>query len=111
VEDVKIKVEGMTCEHCQKRVHDAIAALDGVTSLNVDLDTGEATISYDSSRIEVDQIKQAVRDADYQVVDEGEVCPVPTPDGMKLMTEDMVSMPIGNEAKGTTSPSEIELEP
>ncbi|MCK4928462.1 MAG: copper ion binding protein, partial [Methanosarcinales archaeon] len=109
MEDVKIKIKGMTCEHCQKRVHDAIAALDGVTSVNVDLDAGEATVSYDSSRIELEQIKQAVRDVDYQVVDEDEVCPVPTPDGMKLITKDMVSMPIGDETNGTTSPSEIEL--
>ncbi|MCK4938639.1 MAG: copper ion binding protein, partial [Methanosarcinales archaeon] len=111
MEDVKIKVEGMTCEHCQKHVHDAIAALDGVTSVSVDLDSGEATISYDSSGIELDQIKQVVRDAGYQVLDEGEVCPVPTQDGRKLMTIDMVGMPTGNEAKGKTSLSEIEPEP
>ncbi|MDW7776709.1 MAG: heavy metal translocating P-type ATPase [Methanosarcinales archaeon] len=111
MEDVKIKIEGMTCEHCQKRVHDAIASLDGVTSVSVDLSVGEATVSYDSSKIELDQIKQAVRDVDYQVVDEGEVCPVPTPDGMKLMKEGMMSMPIVDEAKGTTSPSETEREP
>ncbi|HUW67699.1 MAG TPA: heavy metal translocating P-type ATPase [Candidatus Nanoarchaeia archaeon] len=82
-----IKIKGMTCEHCQKRVHDAITSLDGVTSASVDLEAGQATVSYDSSRVDLQQIKQVVRDADYQVEDEIEACPVPTPEGKKLLTE------------------------
>jgi len=99
MEDVRIKVEGMTCQHCQMRVHDAIAALDGVTMVNVDLEAGEVVVSYDSSMIDIEEIKQAVRDADYQVVEEEETCPVPTLDGMKLMTEGIASIPVEAEAK------------
>ena len=91
MDDVRIKVAGMTCQHCQKRVHDAIASLNGVTMVNVELEAGEATVSYDSSRTDLEHVKQAVRDAGYQVVEEGEgeeeVCPVPTPDGVELITE------------------------
>jgi len=86
MEDVIIKIEGMTCEHCQKRVHDAIISLDGVTSAHVDLEAGQATVSYDSSIVDLELIKQAVRDVDYQVVDEDEACPVPTSEGKKLLT-------------------------
>ncbi|MBA1341007.1 MAG: putative copper-exporting P-type ATPase A [ANME-2 cluster archaeon] len=99
MEDVRIKVVGMTCQHCQKRVHDAISALDGVTMVRVDLETGEATVSYDSSRIDLEDVKQAVRDTGYQVVEEVEVCPVPTPDGVKLMTEGQAGMPVESKVK------------
>ncbi|MBE0523174.1 MAG: heavy metal translocating P-type ATPase [Methanosarcinales archaeon] len=93
----------MTCEHCQKRIHDAIASLDGVTSANVDLEAGQATVSYDSSRVDLEQIKQAVRDADYQVVDEEEACPVPTPEGKKLLTEEISISPSNKAKKATIS--------
>jgi len=99
MEDVRIKVEGMTCQHCQMQVHDAIAVLDGVTMVRVDIEAGEATVSYDSLKIDLEQIKQAVRDADYQVVEEEETCPVPTLDGMKLMTEGIAREPVTTEAK------------
>ena len=99
MDDVRIKVEGMTCQHCQKRVHNAIATLDGVTMVNVDLEAGEVVVSYDSSMIDIEEIKQAVRDADYQVVEEEETCPVPTLDGVKLMTEGIASIPVTTEAK------------
>ncbi|MCL7412170.1 MAG: heavy metal translocating P-type ATPase [ANME-2 cluster archaeon] len=110
MEDVKLSIQGMTCEHCQKRVYDAIAALDGVTSVSVDLAAGEATVSYDSSRIDIEQIKQAVRDVDYQVADEDEFCPVPTPDGMERMKEGMVSKSSSDEAAGSTPPPETEIQ-
>ena len=97
MEDVRINIEGMTCQHCQMGVHDAIAALDGVTMVNVELEPGEATVSYDSSKIYLEQIKQSVRDAGYQVAEEVEVCPVPTPDGLKLMTEGLAGMPVEAE--------------
>lgn len=106
MEDVKIKVEGMTCPHCQKRVHDAIAALDGVTSVSVDLEAGESSVSYDSSRTDIEQVKQAILDADYQVVDEEEVCPVPTPEGLELMTEGMTGFPVETGAKDEAQPAE-----
>jgi Cu+-exporting ATPase len=105
MEDVRIKVEDMTCQHCQMLVHDAVSALDGVTMVKVDLEAGEAIVSYDSSKIDLEQIKQAVRDAGYQVVEEVEVCPVPTPDGLKLMTEDLASIPVNAEEKDKAPPA------
>ena len=32
-----LHIEGMMCQHCQKHVHDALAAMDGVTDVTVDL--------------------------------------------------------------------------
>lgn len=75
MDNVTIKIEGMTCEHCVKRVHDAIARLDGVSL--VDVKIGEAVVSYDSSKLDLEDIKRAVEAEDYKVVEEGEACPLP----------------------------------
>lgn len=40
----ELGIEGMMCQHCQKHTHDALAAMDGVTSVEVDLEGGKATV-------------------------------------------------------------------
>lgn len=42
-----IKVNGMMCQHCKKAVTDGLAALEGVTSVEVDLDSKTATVEHD----------------------------------------------------------------
>jgi P-type Cu+ transporter len=44
--EVTIGIYGMTCGHCQKRVADAISSLEGVGSVEVDLETEHATVSF-----------------------------------------------------------------
>ncbi len=39
-----LKIEGMMCAHCQKHVHDALAKMDGVTDVTVDLEGGSADV-------------------------------------------------------------------
>ena len=39
----KIKVTGMSCEHCVKRVTKAIESIAGIKDVQVDLKSGEAT--------------------------------------------------------------------
>lgn len=40
----KLKIDGMTCGHCAMHVQKALAAVDGVTSVEVNLPAGEAEI-------------------------------------------------------------------
>lgn len=58
-----IKIEGMTCEYDTIRVRMAILALEGVSSVSVDLAGGRAEVIYDSSRASFDVIKKAILDA------------------------------------------------
>jgi Cu+-exporting ATPase len=55
----------MTCGHCQKRVADAISSLDGVESVNVNLEAGNATVIFDSGKLSLEDIKEAIRKAGY----------------------------------------------
>ena len=40
----ELTVQGMTCGHCKKAVEEALASVDGVTSVEVDLDAGRAKV-------------------------------------------------------------------
>lgn len=61
-----IKVEGMSCGHCQMAVTKAISEVAGVSSVDVNLEKGEADVSYDPQATDVDTIKKAVNDAGYK---------------------------------------------
>lgn len=61
------KLSGLTCPACKKLIEKRVAAIAGVTSVNVNQDTGETTL--ESSRdIESLEIIKALRDTPYQVI-------------------------------------------
>lgn len=64
--EITIKVEGMSCGHCKMAVTKAISGLNGVSSVDVDLEKGEASVSYDPQATDIDAIKKAVNDAGYK---------------------------------------------
>ncbi|HWQ44596.1 MAG TPA: heavy metal translocating P-type ATPase [Methanosarcina barkeri] len=63
--EVTIGVYGMTCGHCQKRVADAISPLEGVDSVEVDLESKSATINFDPQKVSLNDIKEAIRKVGY----------------------------------------------
>ncbi len=62
-----IQVEGMACEHCVKAVHDALAALNGVQSVRVDLAAGRAEVSYDQSVLDEAALADAIEQVGFDV--------------------------------------------
>jgi len=64
--EIKIKIEGMMCGHCQASVTKAISSVNGVSSASVNLADKEATVTYDPKKTTVDAIKAAIVDAGYQ---------------------------------------------
>ena len=39
-----VKIEGMNCNHCKMSVEKALSQIDGIDSVSVDLQTGQANI-------------------------------------------------------------------
>lgn len=63
---MEIKVSGMKCEHCKKAVQKALFGIEGVDSVEIDLETGITQI--DTSRdISLDEIRKAIKEAGYEV--------------------------------------------
>lgn len=64
METAKIKIEGMTCGHCQKSVTKLIAAVDGVTTCDVSLEKGVASVEFDGVKTSKEIIVKAVNDSE-----------------------------------------------
>lgn len=59
-----ITVEGMSCEHCEQTVEDALEGVSGVESVDVDRDAEQATVDGDADpRALVDAVDEAGYDA------------------------------------------------
>jgi len=56
-------VVGMTCDHCARSVSAEVAALPGVTDVQVDLPSGRVTVASDG--LGTDQVRGAVEEAGY----------------------------------------------
>ncbi len=64
----KIFIEGMSCEHCVRRVENALMEVDGVASTSVDLTDKVAVVELNGNTS--DEILIAViEDAGYEVVE------------------------------------------
>ena len=59
-------VTGMTCGHCVSSVTEELTALDGVAKVDVDLPTGEVTVT-SAAPLEMDAVRDAVTEAGYQL--------------------------------------------
>ena len=65
METVIIKVNGMTCGGCVNSVRKAVAAVEGVSSVDVSLENARATVVYDAARAKPLAIKSAISDAGF----------------------------------------------
>ena len=62
-----LKVEGMTCGHCEKAVKGALEELEGVQTVDVDLASGEVAVEH-SGETAKESMEEAVEDQGYDVV-------------------------------------------
>ncbi|MCX7707045.1 MAG: cation-translocating P-type ATPase [Anaerolineae bacterium] len=69
VKSIEIPIAGMDCAECTQHVRHAIAALPGVESVEVYLAAEKAALRIDPTRVSLDAIRQAVKDAGYSVPD------------------------------------------
>lgn len=61
-----IKIEGMTCGHCVSSVDTALNAIEGVTSVKVDLEENKATV--EAEGVSDEKLKDAIEDIGFDVV-------------------------------------------
>jgi copper chaperone len=66
MQNVTLKVEGMSCGHCVNSVEGALNKL-GATG-KVDLAAHSVAVSFDTAQLSLEQIKAAIEDQGYDVV-------------------------------------------
>ncbi len=68
MKEIEVKVQGMTCQGCANTVQRAISSLEGVSKVEVFLDTGLVKIQSERD-IPMEEIRGAVEKWGYKVVE------------------------------------------
>ena len=62
-----VKIDGMKCDHCAKRIHDSLIKLEGIKSVKVNLEDKNATISY-KDNIDIEHVSAVVEEEGFHFV-------------------------------------------
>lgn len=67
--NVKLEVEGMSCQHCVQSVEGALAEIGAKGKVN--LEAKSVDIEYDAQQLDVVKLTEAIEDQGYDVVSAG----------------------------------------
>ena len=62
-----IRIEGMHCHKCEQAIQRALLSREGVHEVEVDFNSGQASVLYDHTKVGVKSLTEAVTEAGYQV--------------------------------------------
>jgi len=68
MENVTLKVQGMTCGGCVASVTRVLKSVPGVSEVAVTLQPGVAHVTFDPARTQAPALRAAIEDAGYDVV-------------------------------------------
>jgi copper chaperone len=63
-----LRIEGMSCDHCVMRVGRAIASVQGVIEVDINLKNNKAVVDFEETITDIEEIKSAVREAGYNTL-------------------------------------------
>jgi len=66
----ELKISGMTCATCARTIEKSLLQLEDVSKAEVHLGNETAFVEYDSEKVKLAELEQAVADAGYRVIDE-----------------------------------------
>ncbi|WP_010290060.1 copper chaperone CopZ [Kurthia massiliensis] len=68
MQNVTLNVQGMSCGHCVKAVESSVGELNGIETVNVNLDDAKVDVAFDDTKVSIDDIKETIEDQGYDVV-------------------------------------------
>ncbi len=63
---VLIKIDGMHCHKCERTIQQALASHAGVREVEVDFNSGQASVLFDRGTVTVNELMNAVNEAGYR---------------------------------------------
>ncbi|MFS0657891.1 copper chaperone CopZ [Niallia alba] len=67
MENVTLKVEGMSCNHCVKAVEGSVGELAGVSDVKVNLKEGLVDVSFNANEVALETIKETIDEQGYDL--------------------------------------------
>lgn len=68
MKEIELKVEGMTCEGCEKRIQNVLIDIDGVENAKASHIDKNVKITLNKD-VDINILKEAIEDLDFKVVD------------------------------------------
>ena len=65
MKNIELKIEGMTCAHCERTVEEAIREAGAVGKAS--RANGSATVTYDENTVDLQKIREAIEENGYSV--------------------------------------------
>ena len=65
-----LKISGMSCASCALNIEKSLQNLEGVDKAHVNLGTEEAIVEYDSAKLKLPRLEEAVEEAGYEVIND-----------------------------------------
>ncbi|MBM4435214.1 MAG: heavy-metal-associated domain-containing protein [Chloroflexi bacterium] len=62
-----LTVPDISCEHCERTITAALAPLEGVRSVSVDIPRKKVQVDYDEASVDVDRFKAVLQEEEYPV--------------------------------------------
>ena len=63
---IEIKISGMSCENCARHVREALAKLEGVQKVSINIEEGRALVEA-SRALDETKIREAIEEEGYEV--------------------------------------------
>ena len=63
-----IRIEGMHCHKCERAIQKALSSIPDVHEVEVDFNSGQASVLFKRSTVAINQLMEAVTEAGYQAV-------------------------------------------
>ncbi|MFN8533608.1 MAG: heavy-metal-associated domain-containing protein [Dehalococcoidia bacterium] len=64
---VVLSVPGISCEHCERAITNALTAEDGVQLVKVDIPAKTVRLSFDEGKLTLDRVRDVLAEEDYPV--------------------------------------------
>ncbi|CAF30720.1 heavy-metal transport ATPase related protein [Methanococcus maripaludis S2] len=56
MEELKLKISGMSCQMCVKTIKNLLSELEGIINVDIDLEAGLGTVTYDEKILNEEEI-------------------------------------------------------
>lgn len=66
-QQVKFTIQGMTCEGCEEHVNNELSKVKGVLAYKTSYASRSSTVTFDTSKVDVNTIKVAINKTGYKV--------------------------------------------
>lgn len=66
MKEINLKIEGMHCTGCSNRLEKVLNNTDGIEKAKVNFEDKKATISFDETKINEEEIKETIEDSGFK---------------------------------------------